>query len=247
MAILDDLMSTLNFDTAVKDIRQGVFHTGVLTRNCGLAATLPRDALRQKPPMIKEPGFLLDKDPRELARLAGSHSILEAAIGMATINSLLEIDEDFCIELNAAELIKEKGKDKRVAIVGHFPFIPKVREIAKEVWVMEKNPKKGDLLGTAAETLIPKADVVAITGTSLTNHTLDHLLELCNPGAYVILLGDTAPLSPVLFDWGVDAISGTKVVNPELALKCISQGANFRQIRGVKRLTMKKATNGKPK
>jgi len=71
--------------------------------------------------------------------------------------------------------------------------------------------------------------------------------ELCNPGAYVILLGDTAPLSPVLFDWGVDAISDTKVVNPKLALKCISQGANFRQIRGVKRLTMKKAANGKPK
>lgn len=238
MKILDGLIATLNFDVSVKEIRQGVFHTGVLTRNCGLAATLPRDALRQEPPMIKEPGFLLDKDPRDLAHLAYSQSILEAAIGMATINSLLEIEEDSCIELNAAELIKEKGKDKRVAIVGHFPFIPKVSEIAREVWVIEKNPKKGDLNEIEADNLIPQADVVAITGTSLTNHTLDHLLELCSPGAYVILLGDTAPLSPLLFDYGVDAISGTKVVNPELALRCVSQGANFRQIRGVKRLTM---------
>ena len=238
MKILDDLISTLNFSTSVRDICQGVFHTGVLTRNCGLAATLPRDALRQKPTMIEEPGFLLDKDPRELAQLAYSQSILEAAIGMATINSLLEIDEDSCIELNAAELIKEKGRDKRIAIVGHFPFIPKVREIAREVWVIEKNPKEGDLDETEAEALIPEADVAAMTGTSLTNHTLDHLLRLCSPGAYVILLGDTAPLSPVLFDYGVDAISGTKVVNPELALRCVSQGANFRQIRGVKRLTM---------
>jgi len=238
MTILDDLMSTLNFDAVVKDIRQGIFHTGVLTRNCGLAATLPRDALRQKPSMIKEPGFLLDKDIRELTQLACSQSILEAAIGMAAINSLLEIEEDSCIELNAAELIKEKGKDKKVAIVGHFPFIPKVREISKEVWVIEKNPQEGDLHETEADTLIPQADVVAITGTALTNHTLDHLLGLCNPGAYVILLGDTAPLAPVLFDYGVDAISGTKVVNPELALRCVSQGANFRQIRGVKRLTM---------
>ena len=64
MTILDDLMSILNFDAAVKDIRQGIFHTGVSTRNCGLAATLPQDALRQEPPMIKEPGFLLDKAPR---------------------------------------------------------------------------------------------------------------------------------------------------------------------------------------
>jgi hypothetical protein len=45
MKILDDLMSILNFDAIVKDIRQGIFHTGVLTQYCGLAATLPRDAL----------------------------------------------------------------------------------------------------------------------------------------------------------------------------------------------------------
>ena len=238
MTILDDLMSILNFDAAVKDIRQGIFHTGVLTRNCGLAATLPKDALRQEPPMVKEPGFLLDKDPRELARLAFSRTILEAAIGMAAINSLLEIEEDSCIELNAAELIKEKGIGKQVAIVGHFPFIPKIREIVKKLWVIEKNPTEGDLPETEAEAVIPMADVVAITGTALTNHTMDHLLGLCRPGAYVILLGDTAPLAPVLFDYGVDAVSGTKVVNPEQALRCVSQGANFRQIRGVKRLTM---------
>ena len=238
MTILDDLISTLNFDTHVKDIRQGIFHTGVLTRYCGLAATLPRDALRQEPPMVKEPGVLLDKDLRELVQLAYAESILEAAMGMAALNSLLEIDENACVELNAAELIKEKGKGKRVAIVGHFPFIKHVREIADEVWVIEKNPKAGDLGESAAETHLPRADVVAITGTSLTNHTLDHLLELARPEAYVVLLGDTAPLTPVLFDHHVDAVSGTRVVDPELALRCVSQGANFRQIKGVRRLTM---------
>ena len=240
MKILDDLLLALNFKTDVRDIRQGVFHTGVVTRNCGLAATLPRDALRQEPPMVKEPGFLLDKTPLELAQLAYSQSILEASVGMATINSLLEIDENSCIELNAAELIVEKGKGKRIAVVGHFPFIPRVRKYSKDVWVIEKNPKEGDLGEAEADRLIPQADVVAITGTALTNHTLDHLLELCSPGAYVIMLGDTTPLSPILFDYGVDALSGTKVVNFDLALRCVSQGATFRQIRGVKRLTMMK-------
>ena len=238
--ILNDLISILNFDVAVKDIRMGVFHTGVITRNCGLAATLPRDALRQEPPMVKAPGFLLDKDPLELAQLAYSQSILEAAIGMATINSLLEVDEASCIELNAAELIMEKGKGKRIAVVGHFPFIPKVRECSKELWVIEKNPKEGDFGEAEAENLIPRADVVAITGTAITNHTMDHLLELCHPRAYIIALGDTAPLSPILFDHGLNAISGTRVMNAQLALRCVSQGANFRQIRGVKRITMMK-------
>ena len=238
MKILDDLLSTLNTEVTVRDIRQGLFHTGVLTRNCGLAATLPRDALRQKQPSVEEPGYLLEKTALELARMAYSESILEAAIGMATINSLLEIDEERCDNLNAGDLIAEKGTDKRVAIVGHFPFIPKLREVARELWVIEKNPQEGDFPETEAENLIPQADVVGITGTAFTNHTVGQLLKLCNPKSYVVVLGDTAPLSAILFDYGIDAISGTRVTDPELALRCVSEGATYRQIKGIRRLTM---------
>jgi len=238
MKILDDLISTLNSEARVRDIRQGLFHTGVLTRECGLAATLPRDALRQEQPSVKEPGSLLGIDSLELAQMAYSEGILEAAIGMATINSLLEIDEGRCENLNAGDLIAEKGKNKRVAIVGHFPFISKLRKIAKELWVIEKNPQEGDFTEAETENLIPQADVVGITGTAFTNHTVEHLLKLCNSKAYVVILGDTAPLSPILFDYGVDAISGTKVIDPELVLRCVSQGATYRQIKGIRQLTM---------
>jgi uncharacterized protein (DUF4213/DUF364 family) len=240
MKILDDIISILDIDTPVKDIRQGVFHTGVLTRYCGLAATLPRDALKQKDPLVKDSGFLLDKTPRDLARMAYSESILEAAIGMAAINSLLEVDLYSCRELNARELILQKGEGKKVAIVGHFPFLFKVREKAKALWVIEKNPQQGDFSEKEAGRLIPQADVVAITGTSLTNHTLERLLRLCNTKAYIVILGDTVPLCPVLFDYGVHALSGTRVIDADLALRCVSQGANFRQIKGTKRLTMTK-------
>jgi len=238
MKIIDDLISTLNFDASVRDIRQGVFHTGVLTRYCGLAATLPRDALKQEGPLVREPGFLLDKTPRDLAQMVYSDSILEAAIGMATINSLLEVDLGSCMELNAADLILQRGEGKAVAVVGHFPFLPRVREKAKTLWVIEKNPVEGDFEETEADRLIPQADVVAITGTSLTNHTLEHLLELCDPKAFIVMLGDTVPLSPILFDYGVNAVSGTRVVAADLALRCVSQGANFRQVKGVRKLTM---------
>jgi len=238
MKILDDLLSILNPEAGVRDIRQGIFHTGVLTRNCGLASTIPRDALRQEQPSVKEPGFLLKRTALELAQMAYSASILEAVIGMATINSLLEIDEEHCLELNAGDLIAEKGKDKKVAIVGHFPFIPKLRQIAKELWVIEKNPRQGDSPEAEAENLIPQADVVGITGTAFTNHTIEYLLGLCNPKAYVVMLGDTVPLSSILFTYGVDALSGTKVIDHELTLRCVSEGATFQQIKGTRRLTM---------
>jgi len=240
MKILDDLISILDVEASIKDIRQGIFHTGVMTRYCGLAATLPKDALRQEPPYVKEPGFLMDKSASELVRFAYSESILEAAIGMAAINSLLEVDEQFCIELNAAEIIMEKGKGKRVAIVGHFPFVQRVRDIADMLWVIEKNPREGDFSENDGDSLIPQADIVAITGTSLTNHSFEHLINLCHPNAFIVLLGDTTPLSSIFFDYGVDAVSGTRVINPDLALRCVSEGANFRQIKGTRRLTMLK-------
>jgi len=246
MKILDDLISTLDMNTRVKDIRIGIFHSAVFTRNCGLAATLPHDALLQhheREAMVKDCGYLRSKSIDNLVSMAYSESLLEAAVGMATINSLLQIDESGCTNMNAAELIAKKGAGKKIAIVGHFPFIPRLRSLAKEVWVIEKNPQEGDLSEDRSETYIPQADVVGITGTAITNHTMGHILGLCNPKAYVVILGDTAPLSPVLFDHGIDAISGTKVTDTELALRCISEGATYRQIKGVIKLIM---TNNKP-
>jgi len=240
MQILHDLISTLDAETDVLDIRQGVFHTGVLTRSCGLASTLPRDALRQKRPLVKTPGLLLEKTARELADLAFSSSILEAAIGMAAVNSLLDVDMAAGRELNARELIMNKGKGKRVAIVGHFPFIAELKKTAKMLWVIEKNLYPDDFPETEADRLIPQADVVAITGSAFTNHTIMQLIGLCSPGAYIIVLGDTTPLSTVILDHGVDAVCGTVVLDHNQALRCISQGANFRQIRGTRRLTMLK-------
>ena len=84
------------------------------------------------------------------------------------------------------------------------------------------------------------ADVVGVTGTSFTNHTIEQLLKLCRTKAYVAILGDSAPLSPILFDYGINAISGTKVIDPDLALRCVSEGANYRQIKGARQLTMLK-------
>lgn len=240
MRILEDLISALDTNAEVRDIRMGFFHTGVWTRYCGLAATLPRDALRQDQPSVSEPGNLTNKGALELVRMALSESLFEAAIGMAAINSLLEVHNEEYLELNASNLITEKGAGERVAIVGHFPFIPKLREIATELWVIEKNPYAGDFTEVEATELIPQANVVGITGTAFTNHSIGHLLKLCNPKAYVVLIGDTAPLSRLLFDYDIDAICGTTVIDPRLALRCVSEGATYRQIKGIRQLTMMK-------
>ncbi len=242
MDIINALLSTLDYQTTVKDIRIGPYWTAVVTRNCGLASTPHTldDHHRGLPSPIIDAGSLLEKDALELSRMARSDSVLEAAVGVATINSLIEIDESRCIDLNAGDFIEEQGRGKRVAIVGHFPFVKKLRETTKELWVIEKHPRESDLAESEAENIIPEADVVAITGSAFVNHTIEGLLKLCQPKALVIVLGPTTPLSPVLFDYGIDVISGTRVIDTETALRHVSQGATFRQMKGVRLITMKR-------
>ena len=155
---------------------------------------------------------------------------------------MLPIDESLCIDLNAEAEIRAQGAGKRIAIIGHFPFVKRLRSEAKELWTFELpgRGRPGDFTGNEIETLLPQAEVVAITSTTLINHTLGRVLDLIEPGAYKMMLGPSTPLSPVLFDYGFDAISGSIVVGRDEMLNCISQGANFRQVRGVRKVTIRR-------
>ena len=242
MRIIDDLIASLKGDAPIREVRVCAFWTAVVLNDgrCGLASTLRSEEphCAGLAPPVRRAGHLLECSALELAAYAKSESLLEASIGMAAINALLEIDESRCVELNAEEVILEKGAGRKVAIVGHFPFIPRVREMTEELWVLEKRPVGKDLPAERTAEVLPQADVAAITGTSLINHTFEHLMKLCRHDALVIVLGPTTPLSPVLFDYGVDVVSGSKVVDVETVLRCISQGATFKQVKGVRLLTM---------
>jgi uncharacterized protein (DUF4213/DUF364 family) len=240
MKILDDLISSLDYNAEVKDVRLGVFQTAVYTRGCGLSSTPHGTGHAHGNSPVKDAGFILEKDPRALVEMVKSQSLYEASIGMAAINSLIKVDIEQCRELNAAVLLGEKGKGKKVAIIGHFPFIPQLEEVCDQVWVIEKNPLEGDYSENESERLLSQADVVGITGMAFTNHTLENLLGYCSPNTYVMILGGTTPLSPLLFDYGIDSLSGTVVTEPESVLTAVSQGATYRQLKNVKRLIMER-------
>jgi uncharacterized protein len=213
--------------------------SGVL--HAGLASTLGTGgdghAHRTGAPVMNA-GRLLDTRAQELAALANSDSLLEASVGIATLNALLEVDAPRCLEMNAADLIAERGARRCIAVVGHFPFVSRLREVAEIVWVLELSPGDGDRPAAEAPQLLPQADVVALTGTSLLNKTFDGLMALCRPDAFVVVLGATTPLSPVFFRYGVSAVSGTMVTDISRARLAVSQGATYRQIPGKRLLTM---------
>lgn len=218
-------------DAPVREARAGAYWAAVWSRYCGLASTLGD-------PAAVDVEKLRRLSARELAQMALSPAGKEAAIGIAAINSLMEIDEARCQELNARDLLMERGAGKKVALVGHFPFVPQLRDAVGELSVLELQPRPGDLPASEAPRVIPEADVVAITGTALVNGTMEDLLGYCRPRSLVVLLGPTTPLSPVLFDYGVDVICGTRIVDPPAILAYVEAGKSFREMTGVRTLAM---------
>jgi hypothetical protein len=250
MKIIDDLLTTLP-DGSIQEICVGAFWTAVVVKiegqlRCGLASTLccDDDHHHGGGPAVRDAGRLTRQNALELAELAHSYRPLETAIGMATINALLPMQEELWFDCNAEEVIAQHGAGKQVVLVGHFPFIPRLQERVGGLLVLEKRPRGGDLPANAAYKVIPKADVVALTGTTLLNHTFEQLMALCRPRTQVLVLGPSTPLSPVMFDYGVHLLSGSVIENIEAVLQAVSQGANFRQIhrQGVRLVTMRKDT-----
>jgi len=239
MELLDDLLASLPDDAAVRSVLVGAHWTVVCSRRCGLASTLTGD----KPhghERARDVGRLHLKSARELAQYARSDNPLEASLGVAAINSLLDVDERNAVEINAAEVLAEHGRGQHVALVGHFPFIPKLREQVGQLWVIEQRPSEGEYPAESAADVIPRAEVVAITGTALINHTLNGLLALCRPEALVMVLGPSTPLSPVLFEHGATIISGARVIDEAAVLRTVGQGAMFQQVEGVRLLTLRR-------
>lgn len=243
--ILKDILATLESDSEVSDIRTCVYWTAVTSSRCGLASTMAASIPPSKGHQVESAGNLLPSGARALAGLSLSDRILEAAIGIAAINSILPVNESLAVDLNAEEELRSRGEGKRVAIIGHFPFIKRLRETAGELWVFELpgRGRPGDMTGREIDTLLPRAEVVAISSTTLINHTLGGLLNLISPKAYRMMLGPSTPLSPVLFDYGFQALSGSIVIDRSRVLACIGQGANFRQVKGIRKITLHRNRN----
>jgi uncharacterized protein (DUF4213/DUF364 family) len=238
MKILNDLLSSVKKDVPVKEVVIGLFQTAVLTEKCGLASTLFTNECCHGP-MIPDAGSLHEKSAGEIAEWILTNSTLRAAVGMACLNSLLEIPISSCEELNAEKLLLEKAAGKKTAVVGHFPFIPRLKNAAGQLWVLEKRPHKDDLPAEKYTEIIPQTEVLAISATTLINHSFDEIMQLVPKDCFVIMLGGSTPLSPVLFDYRINVACGTIVQDHELLFKQIMQGASFRKLSGIQKLCLK--------
>jgi uncharacterized protein (DUF4213/DUF364 family) len=242
-AIHDTILeaAAVNADASLVELRIGHYWSVVQTSaGVGMASALRSESHLHGSVPIPDAGFLHDRAPLELAERLRSSSPPEATLGLATANALLGPPNGRLTEHNAVSILTDRGAGKRVAMIGRFPFSDRLAPACGELWVFERGDgrREGDFDADMLEELLPQAEVVAVTSTTIMNHTLPEILGLVRPNAFVLLLGPSTPLIPRLFDFGIDLLCGTIIVDPQQVLRAVEQGAVTSQITGVRRVCL---------
>ena len=227
----------------------GLFFTGVKlnTGAAGACATplrsIPEAVCCPSSAMAMPfPGKQRGRPARDLLKETEAASGIRRAVGVATMNALA----DMCWERRAPRDVELRpGVDaydaadiqagEHVVVVGAFvPFLKSLKRSQQHFTVLEMDPAtlKPDELpyfrpADQADEVLPSADVVLITGTTLLNATLDHLLALCRPATRVVVVGPTVGLMPDAFlRRGVDVLGGIRVTAPDAFLEVLAEGGS---------------------
>jgi uncharacterized protein len=225
--IYDDLISQVPENSIIRSCGAGLSWFFVASDGTGLAMT-PREVNGG----IPYAGQLAGRSTREVAGWIKSWNLYEAALGLAAINSVLNVphtvEENCNISIEASRnqdvftYLHEELRGKKVAVVGHFHCLEKFAEIC-QLSILERNPVAGDLPDPACEYILEEQEVVIMTATTLINKTLPRLLELSRH-ARVILAGPSTPLTPLLASYGIDLLGGLVVLEEEKTHEIIQQG-----------------------
>ncbi|HEX58876.1 MAG TPA: hypothetical protein ENF26_01850 [Methanomicrobia archaeon] len=225
MNLVEDLISEVEeLETPAEDVRVGLRFTAVKMRGkIGLAYTFKEWC---SPP--RAVGRLIGTRTVALAR---SWNMIEAAVGCASINALLasKLKPDDYERLEVTQRLLKIAPDyERVGVVGKFPFVEALRGLCDEVYVFERRPLEGTLPDAATEEILPKCDLVVISGSAFVNKTLQRLLELS--GGFTVVIGPSTPLSKTLFEYGADVIAGV-ITDDSQVLDIVSQGGGRRELK----------------
>jgi uncharacterized protein len=227
----------------------GLFFTGVKLSNgtAGACATpiktIPEAVCCPSSAMAMPfPGKLQGRSALALAQEALSAGGIRRAVGIAAMNALADTcwrrrphpSMELQTGVDAFDATEIRPGD-RVVVVGAFvPFLKALKARAQPYLVLEQDPAtlKADELpffrpAEMAASVVPEADVLLITGTTLLNDTLEQLLSLARPQARVTMVGPTVGLLPDAFlARGADILGSVRIVAPDAFLDLLAEGGS---------------------
>ncbi|AFS78932.1 hypothetical protein DUF364 [Gottschalkia acidurici 9a] len=222
---IDKLYETLGDEInslTVERIVFGLFFTGVkLSNGKGGLSYTPIKALSDavccpsSAYAMPTSGKMTGKNVRYFLENMFSGSPLKKTLGIAVINALATTcwsmgkqNNTYIIESSLDPIDKiEVEENTHTVIVGALvPYIKMLIKNNRDMSILELDPTtlKGKELdhyvpSERANEVIPIADYVIITGTTLINDTLEGLLELAKPTAKIIVVGPTVSMMPEAF------------------------------------------------
>lgn len=200
-------------------------------RGIGLAMS-PGQATRTLP----WSGNLTGKPISDLAAWILDWNPYQATVAMAAINSCINsrpLPESVVLQpaddhanLAVFEHFLPQLHHKKVVVIGHYPGIERYQDLM-QLSVLEKQPAAGDLPDSACEFLLPTADWVFLTASSLPNKTFPRLAELAW-NAKTVLMGPTVPWLPQLHEFGIDYLAGVDITDPQALYHTAAQGGGVK-------------------
>ncbi|HZJ74545.1 MAG TPA: DUF364 domain-containing protein [Perlabentimonas sp.] len=168
----------------------------------------------------------------ETKKSSGLISTLKVAVLNAISSTIISKGEYKVIE-NADPIdMIDLNSNKNITMVGAFnTYIRRIPAETNNLQVLELNEsalaqgfEKYYVPADEYKNVLPKSDIVIITGLTLVNSTIDNLLNAISPGTQVIVTGPSSSLVPdILFQNKVNIIGSTRIVNPELLFQLISE------------------------
>lgn len=185
-------------------------------------------------------GTLRGKQLKELAGWVRDFEPYRATVGMAAVNAGINR-----LRLAAPGTVLEPltGGDNNLAVFEHF--LPDIRGkksvcigrypgldrfIAAhelDMTVLERQPGAGDLPDAASEYLLPQAEWVFLTASTLTNKTFPRLAERSR-NARTVLMGPTTPWLPEFSHFGIDYLAGIDVTDATSLKQTVAEGGGVR-------------------
>ncbi len=224
---LYDAVSRKGEDLIIKDVRFGLSYAAVRLDNqrMGLAALL----LHELPPgcaVCPNAGKLArTKAHSLLANLIEKRNPLEKALGLATANAILYL-ENVADERDSLSIMN-LTPDDRVAMVGLFtPMVPKIETTGAKLFVIERDPTRMAVLDKKeSDRILKECTVAIITATTLLNDTLEEVLNSLGTPRHVAILGPSTPLCPEIFqDTPVTHLGGAIARDARKVMQIVSEG-----------------------
>ena len=249
LAVIPDILGPELAGITVERAAIGLFFTGVKLNN-GIAGacatpikTIPEAVCCPSSAMAMPfPGKLKGRPAYDLAREALGDNGIRRAVGIAAMNALADAcwrrrphsATELRFGIDAFDATEMDPGDKVVVVGAFVPFLRELKRRRQPFLVLEEDPatlKPEELPffrpAEQAASVVPEADVLLITGTTLINDTLENLLGWAKPSARVTMVGPTVSFLPDAFlRRGADILGTVRITDPDAFLDVLAEGGS---------------------